>query len=229
MLFRSEKEIKTKPMLLDLEDSKSLLDDICADYPAQYTKDDGTPLYAWKYVNTTLKDLDTSKLHYVKIPENHIVIDFDIPDESGNKSLERNLEAASKWPKTYAELSKSGCGVHLHYIYSGDATKLSRVYDEHIEIKVYVGNSSLRRKLTKCNHEPIATISSGLPLKEESKKMVGENIIKNEKMLRVMILRNLNKEYHDATKPSIDFIDKLLKDAYNSGMKFVTSYFIPEL
>lgn len=224
-----EKEIKTKPMLLDLEDSKSLLDDICADYPAQYTKDDGTPLYAWKYVNTTLKDLDTSKLHYVKIPENHIVIDFDIPDEKGNKSLERNLEAASKWPKTYAELSKSGCGVHLHYIYSGDATKLSRVYDEHIEIKVYVGNSSLRRKLTKCNHEPIATISSGLPLKEESKKMVGENIIKNEKMLRVMILRNLNKEYHDATKPSIDFIDKLLKDAYNSGMKYDVTNLRPSI
>lgn len=27
--------------------------------------------------------IDTSKLHYVKAPENHIVIDFDIRDESG--------------------------------------------------------------------------------------------------------------------------------------------------
>ena len=39
-----------------------------------------------------LSDLDTSKLHYVKVPENHIVIDFDIPDKDG---------------------------IHLHYIYSG--------------------------------------------------------------------------------------------------------------
>ena len=35
-------------------------------------------------------------------PENHIVIDFDIPDDQGNKSFERNLEEASKWPATYA-------------------------------------------------------------------------------------------------------------------------------
>lgn len=40
------------------------------------------------------------------VPENHIVIDFDIPDENGNKSFERNYEAASKWPPTYAEVSK---------------------------------------------------------------------------------------------------------------------------
>ena len=61
-----------------------------------------------------------------KIPENHIVIDFDLKDENGNKSFERNLEAASKWPATYAELSKSGAGIHLHYLYSGDVSKLSR-------------------------------------------------------------------------------------------------------
>ena len=61
-----------------------------------------------------------------KIPENHIVIDFDLKDENGNKSFERNLEAASKWPATYAELSKSGSGIHLHYLYSGDVSKLSR-------------------------------------------------------------------------------------------------------
>ena len=27
------------------------------------------------------KSMNTSKLHFVKVPENHIVIDFDIPDE----------------------------------------------------------------------------------------------------------------------------------------------------
>ncbi len=31
----------------------------------------------------------TAKLHYVKVPENHIVIDFDIPDENGNKCFSR--------------------------------------------------------------------------------------------------------------------------------------------
>ena len=71
----------------------------------------------------------------VKVPVNHIVIDFDIPDENGRKSFEKNLEAANKWPKTYAELSKSGAGIHLHYIYTGDVSKLSRVYDDHIEVK----------------------------------------------------------------------------------------------
>ena len=35
-----------------------------------------------------------------------------------------------------------------------------------------------------------------------------------------MILKNLHKEYHDATKPSIDFIAKLLNDAYASGMHY---------
>ena len=76
-----------------------------------------------------------------------------------------NLEAASKWPATYAELSKSGAGIHLHYIYTGDVNKLARIYADHIEVKVFTGKSSLRRKLTKCNNLPIANISSGLPLK----------------------------------------------------------------
>lgn len=71
----------------------------------------------------------------------------------------------------YAELSKSGNGIHLHYIYTGgDVNQLSRIYSDHIEIKVYTGKSSLRRKLSKCNNLPIANISSGLPLKEIIKK-----------------------------------------------------------
>ena len=168
-------------------------------------------------MTTVLSDLDTSQIHYVKVPENHIVIDFDIPGEDGSKSFDRNVEEASKWPPTYAELSKSGSGVHLHYIYSGDVSRLSRVIDDHIELKVFTGKSSLRRKLTKCNRLPIATISSGLPLKGE-KKMVNFEGVKSEKALRTKIKRNLNKEYHPATKPSIDFIYKDLEDAYNSGL-----------
>ena len=127
-------------------------DESCAECFAQYANENETPIKPWDKVKTKLSDIDTSKLHYVKIPENHIVIDFDIKDESGKKSFEKNLEAASKFPPTYAELSKSGAGIHLHYIYDGDPTTLNRLYDKYIEIKVFSGKSSLRRKLTLCNN-----------------------------------------------------------------------------
>ena len=78
--------------------------------------------------------------------------------------------------------------MHLHYIYTGDVSKLSRVYDDNIEIKGFTGKSSLRRKLTKCNEIPIASINSGLPLKGEN-KVVNFDSIKSEKGLRVLIKR----------------------------------------
>lgn len=164
--------------------------------------------------------------HYVLVPEeeNHIFIDFDIKDSEGNKSFERNLEEANKWPPTYAELSKSGAGIHLHYIYTGgDMSKLSRIYDENIEIKVCSGKSSLRRKLTKCNDLPIANISSGLPMKEGGKSVLNFDGIKNEKMLRSLLNRHLNKEIMGNTKPSIDMIKKCLDEAYESGVGYDVS------
>lgn len=200
----------------------SIFDKEAQNFPAQLANDFGTPNKKWESVQTVLSDIDTHKLHYVKVPLNHIVIDFDIPDEDGNKSFEKNLEAASRWPKTYAELSKSGAGIHLHYIYEGDPERLQRVYDDHIEIKVFTGNSSLRRQLTKCNNEPIASISSGLPMKGEV-KTVNADSIKSEKGLRRQIIRNLNKEIHPATKPSMDFIYKILEDAYESGLHYDVS------
>lgn len=206
---------------LELNCDISILDSMCKAAPAQYANDDGTPTKAWDSVKTVLADLDTRQLHYVRLPENHIVIDFDIPDENGNKSLKRNLEEAAKWPPTYAELSKSGCGVHLHYIYAGDTSKLSRLYKEHIEIKVFTGKSSLRRKLSRCNDIPVAQISSGLPLKEE--KVINFDSVQSEKTLRTMIKKNLNKDIHPATKPSVDFIFKLLDDAYTSGLHYDVS------
>lgn len=218
---RKRKEIH-KPKLIEFNFTESIFDQECKDCPAQYASAKETPSKKWENVTTKLSDLDTSKIHYVKVSENHIVIDFDIPDENGNKSFEKNVEEASKWPATYAELSKSGQGIHLHYIYTGDPTKLSRVYDDHIEVKVFTGNSSLRRKLTKCNNLPIASISSGLPLKGEDKVINFEGL-KNEKALRTMIKRNLCKEIHASTKCSIDFINKILDDAYNSGMKYDVS------
>ena len=213
------KKSKNNSNLIEFNEQESIFDKECSDCLAQYATAKETPSKKWDDVKTTLAKIDTSKIHYVKIPENHIVIDFDIKDDNGDKSFEKNLEAASKWPPTYAELSKSGSGIHLHYIYTGDVTKLSRVYADNIEIKVFTGKSSLRRRLTKCNDLPIKTISSGLPVKGE-KKMVNAEVIKSEKGLRQMIKRNLEKEFHPGTKPSIDFIYKILEDAYERGMKY---------
>ena len=207
---------------IDFKEQPSILDEALAEMPAQYATAKGSPVCAWAKNKTILKDIDTSKLHYTKVPKNHIVIDFDIPGENGEKDFKKNLEAANKFPKTYAELSKSGSGIHLHYLYSGDVDQLSRIYDEHIEVKVYTGDASLRRKLTKCNDLPIATINSGLPLRGE-KKMLDKNIILNEKAIRTTLKRCMNKEYHAGTKPSIDFIEKILTDAYNSGIKYDVS------
>lgn len=217
-----EKVEEAKPKLIDFNSTKSIFDEVCADCYAQYASSNDIPRKAWETVKTKLSELDTSKMHFVKVPENHIVIDFDIPDESGKKCFEKNLEEASKWPATYAELSKSGAGIHLHYIYTGDPNKLSRVYADHIEVKVYTGGSALRRKLTKCNDFPIASISSGLPLKGEE-KVISFDAIRNEKALRTLITNNLNKGYHASTKCSIDFIFKNLDDAYKSGMKYDVS------
>lgn len=223
-IFESQKKPEGKKQknvlnLIEFEEQESIFDIECVDCPAQYASAKETPSKKWDDVDTTLKNINTSRTHYVKIPENHIVIDFDIKDEDGNKSFEKNLEAASKWPATYAELSKSGSGIHLHYIYQGDVTKLSRVYADSIEIKVFTGKSSLRRKLTKCNNLPMKVISSGLPVKGE-KKMVSADVIKSEKGLRQMIRRNMDKEFHPGTKPSVDFIYKILEDAYERGMKY---------
>ena len=217
-----EKEAPTQH-LIEFDAAESLFDKECAECFAQYASSKETPTKKWDDVRTTLSQLDTSRLHYVKVPENHIVIDFDLKDETGNKSFKKNLEEASKWPATYAELSKSGAGIHLHYIYTGDPTKLSRVCDDNdnIEIKVFTGKSSLRRMLTKCNSTPIATISSGLPLKGDE-KMINFDGIKNEKMLRALLKRHLGKEY-GSTRCSIDFIYNNLEDAYNSGVSYDVS------
>lgn len=233
--FLSTKFIKTnnleadpeKPYSLVLDCSESLLDEELKDCPAQYANEKETPEKKWSDVKTKLSDIDTSRIHYVICPENYICIDFDLKDDEGNKSFERNLEAASKWPATYAEVSKGGNGIHLHYIYDGDVSKLARLYSEGIEIKVFTGNSSLRRRVSACNNIPINHISAGLPLREE--KMVNFDTVKSEKGLRNLIERNLRKEIHPGTKPSIDFIYKILEDAYSSGMKFDVTDMRPKI
>lgn len=238
--FRTEKfeqvlVSETKPSeedndWIDFKEQHSILDDVLSEQKAQYASktERQSPTYKWDNVKTTLKDLDTHRLHYTLMPENHIVIDFDIPGDDGGKDLQKNLEEANKWPPTYAELSKSGAGIHLHYIYSGDASMLSSIYDDHIEVKTFAGKSSLRRKLTKCNDLPIATINSGLPMKGD-KKVVDQDILMNEKGLRTFIKRNLQKEYHGATKPSIDFIYDQLEKQYASGQPYDVSNMISDV
>lgn len=233
--FKTEKFFSRKPEVeehqswLNLDCSESLLDQEYAECKAQYASSKETPLKKWEQVTTKLKDLDTSKLHYV-IPSNeqHIMIDFDLKDEKGEKSLARNLEAASQWPPTYAECSKGGQGLHLHYICDLDVNDLSRIFQEGIEVKVFNGGSSIRRRVSKCNNIPIAHISSGLPLKGV-KKVINFDAVQSEKGLRNLIERNLKKEIHPATKPSIDFIYKILEDAYQSGLHYDVTDLRPKI
>lgn len=209
---------------LKFDSEVSMFDELYSDCLAQYANEEGKPSESWNNCTTKLKDIDTSRLHYIQ-PQGkdpyHIVIDFDKKDENGEKSFIKNFERAILWPKTYAELSKSGCGIHLHYIYMGDPSKLKNVFEEDVEVKTFPGNASLRRKLTRCTNLPIAKLFSGLPRKEE--KVLSPTTIKSERGLRNMIVRNLNKEFHPNTKPSVDFIYQILEDAYNSGLSYDVS------
>lgn len=202
------------------EGIKSVFDNVCATCLAQYATNYEKPGSAWANVKTKLSELDTRKLHYVRIPVNHIVIDFDLKDAEGNKSYELNLAEASKWPKTYAELSKSGAGIHLHYFYEGDPTILLRRYSENVEIKVFNGNSSLRRKLTKCNDVPIATIEPSLLPVKGGKNVLNKNAVKDEDHLRFRILKALKKEVWPNTTPNVNYIYSELEKAYESGMPY---------
>lgn len=207
---------------LGLKEQHSIFDDLCKTFPAQYSKDDGTPMFKWSSVRSTLQQLDTSKEHYLRLPDNWIVIDLDIK-ENGEKSLRRNLEKALTFPKTYTELSKSGKGVHLHYIYDGDVTVLEKLIEEDVEVKIFSGKSSLRRKVHLCNSEEPVHISTGLPEREREKvKMYKEVdlIIWNEKRMRKVVENNLRKQYHPNTKPSMDFIAHVFDEADKQGLKY---------
>ena len=222
-VFPDEREprIEQLPEIV-MNSTESKLDEYAADFPAQYATANGTPKMPWDKVNTKLKDLDTTELHYVRVPENLIVIDFDLKDADGEKDVKRNLQEAAKFPSTYAEYSKSGNGVHLHYIYDGDVEKLSRLYKDNVEIKVFSGKQSLRRKLVKCNSKEIAHISEGLPLKKEEPSMYSEvsEMIWTEKKMRTTIKKCLKKEYHADTRSNIDFIKHIFEEAEANGVDY---------
>lgn len=242
-----EKKEKKKPALpvpawLNFKEQESLFDREMKDCSAQYAEiledGDDKPGWGWDGNKVVLSMLDTHRLHYLLVPLNLITVDFDIPGEDGKKNFQKNLEAVIKsgLPPTYAELSKSGQGIHLEYWYDGNPEELSSVYGDHIEVKVRKLNkdgqpnySSLRRMLTKCNDIPIAHISSGLPIKEV-KKTLDNQIVETEKGLRTSIIKALKKEASEdliSTKQNIDFIDHILTKAYDSGLKYDVSDLFP--
>ena len=240
---KDEEEIANKdiyegmPDWLHLKDSTEFgtnaFNKMFNDARAQYATTGGNevPKRSWNNddgsfsVKTKLSDiLLSSQVHYVltqEVEPSMIVIDFDKKDKDGKKNLRLNLEAASTFPKTYAEVSKGGQGLHLHYIYDGDVNDLSMIYDDDVEVKVYRGLSALRRRLSLCNGEEIAHINSGLPLKGvRGDKMIDTEAVLNEKAIRTVIRRNLNKEYHADTTSSMHFIKKTLEDAFASGKTY---------
>ena len=206
------------PDWTEMSERDSYLDELYKDRPAQYANENGLPAYRWDDVTTTLKDLDTRKEHYVLVPERDIVIDIDL-----DKDRTRCLEEARKWIPSYAELSRSGGGVHIHYRYPGDPSELSRMVAPGVECKVYSGKSALRRRLTECtDHQGLTEVEVGyLPVKEQP--VIKQEVMQSEKSIRKLISRNLRKEIHPGTKPSIDFIKKILDDAYESGMPYDVS------
>lgn len=224
---------------LQFNTTESLLDKMGKDWPASYAyvkpNGDDQPSKAWDKCDTVLADLNTSELHYTRPPEeirNKLVrIDFDGKDPvTGEKSLAINMEAASKWPETYAEISRSGGGIHLYYFYTGDINMLASRIDENTELKVLTGLSSIRRKLTRCNDIPIATISSGLPLRKEKRKVINEYTIENQKHLVAAIRKALRKEIEPySTTCCVDYIGKVLQDALDAGIEFDVSDMKPEI
>lgn len=221
-----EKEVEIPMIEIDKE-GPGEFDKIASKYPAQYANNAGYPNIEWDEVTTTLSDVDTTRLHYVRLPQNHIVLDFDIKDpETGEKDFELNLKKASLYPPTYTELSKSGGGIHMHYIYDGDVSKLSNHIQDDIEVKVFNGKSSLRRKLSLRNDSKISHISTGLPFKEETKSMYKdvENISWTEEKLKAFIDAAIAKEHHGSTKPEIDFIYAKLCEAKESGVQYDLSH-----
>lgn len=207
---------------LTLDQETSIFDEVMSEMPAQYATEGGTPRKAWAGVTEKLQDIDTSKEHYVKVPVQHIAIDFDLKNELGEKDLATNLAAAALWPPTYAEVSRSGKGLHLHYDYDGDVQRLASVSPDGLfEVKTLLEGASLRRKMSTANGLDVATISSGLPLKEE--KVLSSKVMSTEKGLRDLIGRALLKDINAGTKSNMDFIAKITDEAFMQGIPYDVS------
>lgn len=198
-------------------DGVSIFDEYFGGCKAQYSSKDGTPRRAWQYVSTTLRDIVPVEEHYVLMPEEYICIDFDLRGDNGEKDLNANLRAASAWPPTYAETSKSGGGLHLIYRYPVDKDTLAE-YSPGIEIKRFRGNASLRRRLSLHNGRGVEDYPGVLPAK--APKMINKKHVQDENHLRSLIAKALRKEVHANTAPNVDFIKSILDEAYESGITY---------
>ena len=195
----------------------SIFDEHFAGCKAQYSSDTGIPRKAWTYVDTSLRDIAPTDEHYVLMPEEYVCIDFDLKGDNGEKDLNANLRAASAWPPTYAETSKSGGGIHLIYRYPVDKDTTAE-YSPGIEIKRFRGNASLRRRLSLHNGRGIADYPGDLPAK--APKMINKKHVQDENHLRSLISKALRKEVHANTAPNVDFIKSILDEAYESGITY---------
>lgn len=209
--------IKTEDWL-DLYSGGTLIfDEFFGGCKAQYSSENGTPKKAWMNVTMTLADIVPTEEHYVLLPDEYICIDFDLRGDDGEKDLNANLRAASAWPPTYAETSKSGGGLHLIYRYPVDKDTLAE-YSPGIEIKRFRGNASLRRRLSIHNGRSIADYPGDLPAK--APKMINKKHVQDENHLRSLIAKALRKEVHANTAPSVNFIKSILDEAYESGITY---------
>ena len=228
-----ETNLEIYPEWLQLKEQPSNFDILEADSIAQYTSDDESrPKYKWENCKTKLKDINTSRLHFVKpTDEHHMFVDFDLKDDDGNKSLEKNIDKVIELglPPTYAETSKSGGGLHLHYIYDGDIRDLSCVLSDNVEIKTYPSDkgNAMRRKLTICNDLPIVHISSGLPFKE--KKGANNGVFdlkyyKSDKDIRKSLMKCMKKEFNGGhTITNVSYAKYILDNLYASGKTYDVS------
>lgn len=195
----------------------TVFDEHFAGCKAQYSSANGTPQKPWSRVDTTLRDITPVDEHYVLMPEEYICIDFDLKGDNGEKDLNANLRAASAWPPTYAETSKSGGGLHLIYRYPVDKDTTAE-YSPGIEIKRFRGNASLRRRLSLHNGRGIEDYPGDLPAK--APKMINKKHVQDENHLRSLIAKALRKEVHANTAPNVDFIKSILDEAYESGITY---------
>lgn len=209
--------VKTDSWLDLRSDVPSIFDEHFAGCKAQYATEGGTPRKAWVSVTTTLAEIVPTEEHYVLLPEEYICIDFDLKGADGEKDLSANLHAASAWPPTYAETSKSGGGLHLIYRYPVDKDTTAE-YSPGIEIKRFRGKASLRRRLSLHNGRAIADYPGELPAK--APKMINKKHIADENHLRSLIAKALRKEVHANTAPNVDFIKSILDEAYASGITY---------
>lgn len=209
--------VKTEDWL-DLYSGGTLVfDEFFGGCKAQYSSENGTPKKAWMNVTTTLADIVPAEEHYVLLPEEYICIDFDLRGDNGEKDLNANLRAASAWPPTYAETSKSGGGLHLVYRYPVDKDTTAE-HSPGIEIKRFRGNASLRRRLSLHNGRSIADYPGDLPTK--APKMINKKHVQDENHIRSLIAKALRKEVHANTAPNVDFIKSVLDEAYESGITY---------